>query len=87
MNRSESPQPTYPAPVLRLASSLLQELSLEHAVATLRLRGELLGGCCGVVAPDYTASAALKELAARLESCGDREAAVRAVEALVQKSR
>jgi len=87
MKHPEFPEPTYPAHVLRLAARLLQELSLEHAVATLRLRGELLGGCCGVVAPDYTASAALKELAARLESCGEREAATRAVETLLQKNR
>lgn len=76
-----------PAHVLRLASVLLRELSLEHAVATLRLRGELLGGCCGVLAPDYTSAAALKALADRLESCGEREAAVRAVEAMLEESR
>lgn len=76
-----------PAHVLRLASALLRELSLEHAVATLRLRGELLGGCCGVLAPDYTSAAALKSLADQLESCGEREAAARAVEAMLANSR
>jgi len=79
--------PNYPAQVLRLASALLQDLSLEHAVATLRLRGELLGGCCGVLAPDYTAAAALKELAARLEACDDKDTAARVVAGLLNDSR
>jgi hypothetical protein len=87
VNKVETAQMNYPAHVLRLAAALLRELSLEHAVATLRLRGELLGGCCGVLAPDYTSAAALKELAARLESCGERETAARAVEAMLENSR
>lgn len=77
----------YPKETLTLAASLLDGLELDHAVMTLRLQSSLYGGCCGMVGPNYEYAAALGRLAAELEGCGDKAAALATLARLRQDTR
>lgn len=78
---------SYPRETLKLAATLLDGFELEHAVMTLKLQANLYGGCCGVVGPNYDYAAALGRLAAELEACPDKPAAVAALARLRQNAR
>lgn len=78
---------TYPKETLKLAAALLDGGELDHALMTLRLQSSLYGGCCGMVGPNYEYAAALSRLAAELEVCADKPAAVAALARLRQDAR
>ncbi|HSO05699.1 MAG TPA: hypothetical protein VLW45_00555 [Pelomicrobium sp.] len=78
---------TYPKETLKLAATLLDSFELDHAVMTLKLQCSLYGGCCGMVGPNYEYAAALGRLAAELESCSDKPAAVAALARLRGETR